>query len=58
MLIRGSLEQPMKAHFPILVTESGMTTDFRLEQFRKAYTPILVTEFGIITDVRFGDYRK
>ena len=42
----------MKALFPMLVTEFGISTDVKEEQPRKAPSSILVTEFGISTDVK------
>ena len=44
--------QSQKAIFPILVTELGIVTDFKLLQPSKVLFLILVTEFGIVTDVK------
>jgi hypothetical protein len=45
MLVR--LEQPLKALYPIFVTDGGMEMLVRLEQFWKAQPPISVTDGGM-----------
>ena len=46
-------EQPVKAPYPIFVTELGIVTEVRAEQLSKAYAPILVTPFSITSFLIF-----
>jgi hypothetical protein len=52
------LEQPAKAHAPMLVTEFGISTEVRRVQPKKAIFPILVTEFPMLMEVRFEHFQK
>lgn len=47
-----SIEQSLKAEFPMEVTELGMVTLDSVEQPRKAEFSMEVTELGIVTLVR------
>jgi len=49
-LISFKLEQPSKASFPIIVTESGIVIDLSNSHSLKVLSPILVTESGIVMD--------
>ena len=51
MEIDVSEEQPQKAPYPIVVTESGSVMDVSEEQRQKAADPIVVTESGSVMDV-------
>lgn len=44
--------QPLKALFPMLVTDSGILMEAKLVQPLKAPPPMIFTEFGIVTDTR------
>ena len=44
--------QPLKAEFPIEVTELGIVTEVKPLQPLKAELPIEVTELGMVTDVK------
>ena len=52
MVIDVKPVQPLKALYPILVTEFGIVTDVKPVHQEKADLPILVTEFGMVTDVK------
>ena len=43
-----SASQSWNAEYPIVVTELGIVTRFRLLQLLNASLPILVTELGIV----------
>jgi hypothetical protein len=42
----------------MLVTLSGILTDFREKQYQKAESPMLVTLLGIVTEVRASQEEK
>lgn len=46
------LEHPLKAFWPIDVTELPMVTEVRPLQSQKAAAPMDVTELGMVTEVR------
>ena len=52
MVILSNELQPLNAPLPILVTLSGMTTDFKSAQNAKAELPILVTLFPMVTEFK------
>ena len=58
MVIDVKPVQPLKAIYPILVTEFGIVTDVKPVHQEKADLPILVTEFGMVTDVKPLQYWK
>ena len=51
-VIEVSPSQPLKAQYPMLVTDSGIVIEVRLVQPEKTIPPIFVAELGIVIEVR------
>jgi hypothetical protein len=46
-------EQPVKAKFPMVTTESGNVTDVRSQQPEKAESPMVTTPGDKVMDLRY-----
>ena len=52
MVIAVILLHSRNASFPMLFTELGILTDFRLVQYSNVFASIVVSSLGILIDIR------